>query len=178
MLSQITLTVLHSTEYWLHCWTSFIASLCFKSADFSNRLLTIYWKKGAWKQYSEGTPGQRACSFAHAPSGSLIWRPFWKCPTVSNLLLWKFGDRSLCFLIASQDIVRLLQMITALSALSNQSLLKCEATLSGRDTQSEIETETSREVWGESINTGMFTTQTKTVLLRLFDTQDFAEKSR
>ncbi|CAH3014096.1 unnamed protein product [Porites evermanni] len=33
----------------------------------------------------------------------------------------------------------------ALSAFSNRSLLKCAATLSGRDTQSEMETETSCE---------------------------------
>ena len=33
----------------------------------------------------------------------------------------------------------------ALSAASNRSLLKCEATLSGRDIQSEMETETSCE---------------------------------
>ena len=86
----------------------------------------------------------------------------------------------LCFLIASQDILRLLQIIMALSAFSNRSLLKCAATLSGRDTQSEMETETSCDR-STSINTGMFTTQTKTVLhvlLRLFDTQDLAEKSR
>ena len=51
----------------------------------------------------------------------------------------------LCFLIASQDILRLLQFIMALSAFSNRSLLKCAATLSGRDTQSEMETETSCE---------------------------------
>ena len=49
----------------------------------------------------------------------------------------------LCFLIASQDILRLLQFIMVLSAFSNRSLLKCAATLSGRDTQSEMETETS-----------------------------------
>ena len=88
--------------------------------------------------------------------------------------------RILCFLIASQDILRLLQFIMALSAFSIRSLLKCAATLSGRDTQSEMETETSCDR-STSINTGMFTTQTKTVLhvlLRLFDTQDLAEKSR
>ena len=39
----------------------------------------------------------------------------------------------------------MLQIIIALSAFSNRSILKCEATLSGRDTQSEMETETSCE---------------------------------
>ena len=62
-----------TVQYWLHCWISFIAE----------------------------TPGQRAFSFAHAQSGSMIWRPFWKCPTVSNLLLWKFGDRSYIMLLDS-----------------------------------------------------------------------------
>ena len=51
----------------------------------------------------------------------------------------------LSFLIASQDNLRLLQIIIALSAFSNRSLLKCEATLSGRDSQSELEVETSCE---------------------------------
>ena len=59
---------------------------------------------------------------------------------------WMESSDILCFLIASQDILRLLQFIMALSAFSNRSLLKCAATLSGRDTQSEMETETSCEM--------------------------------
>ena len=134
----LTLTILHSTEYWLHYWISFMASL-FLRPRTSVLVTDNLWKERGLETILEGTPGQRACSFAHTQSGR----------TVSNLLLWKFGDRSyiICLLIASQDILRLLQIIIALSAFSikNRSLLKCEATLSGRDTQSEMETETSCE---------------------------------
>ena len=42
---------------------------------------------------------------------------------------------------STQDVLRLLQFIMALSACSNRSLLKCAATLPGPDTQSEMETE-------------------------------------
>ena len=51
----------------------------------------------------------------------------------------------LCFLIASQDILRFHTNYNGTISLSNRSLLKCEATLSGRDIQSEMETQTSCE---------------------------------
>ena len=79
--------------------------------------------------------------------------------------------RILCFLIASQDILRLLQFIMALSAFSIRSLLKCAATLSGRDTQSEMETETSCEAQALTLECSQHRQ-------RLYHTYYLAEKSR
>ena len=81
----------------------------------------------------------------------------------------------LCFLIASQDILRFHTNYNGTISLSNRSLLKCEATLSGRDIQSEMETQTSCEAQTLALECSQHRPR---LLLKLFDTQDLAEKSR